>query len=164
MPRTGRDDRKTKARVRRVKPDDLDVLCEIEQRCFPGEIAYTRKQIKHLALIGNTVCLVDDPGEGVRGFVVATFRDGTKVAGIETIDVHPKHRGKGVGKALLTAAEREMKRKGARKARLEVSEGNRVAKTLYQKVGYVPVERVENYYNFEHEGSRNALRMEKALV
>jgi ribosomal protein S18 acetylase RimI-like enzyme len=48
-------------------------------------------------------------------------------------------------------------------SQLELSEGNKAALELYRKAGYKFKEKIEGYYKYEHDGSRNAIRMVKAL-
>jgi GNAT superfamily N-acetyltransferase len=50
--------------------------------------------------------------------------------------VVPGHRGRGIGKALLTAVEAEASRRGACKITLEVLSGNAPAKALYASCGF----------------------------
>jgi ribosomal protein S18 acetylase RimI-like enzyme len=77
--------------------------------------------------------------------------------------VDPAFKNKGLGLKLLMAAEKEMKERGMRSCQLEVSEGNKSALNLYRNAGYIFKERLEGYYRFEHNGTRNALRMMKIL-
>ena len=55
---------------------------------------------------------------------------------VHDIAVRPEHRGRGVGKALLSAVEAEAKARGACKITLEVLSGNEPAKALYGSLGY----------------------------
>ena len=48
----------------------------------------------------------------------------------------PGHRGRGIGKALMTAVEAEASRRGACKITLEVLSGNAPAKALYSACGF----------------------------
>jgi ribosomal-protein-alanine N-acetyltransferase len=82
---------------------------------------------------------------------------------IETIDVDPDFKNRGIGLKLLKAAEIDMRRRGMRWSQLEVSEGNEAALKLYKNAGYTFKERIEGYYKFEHNGTHNAIRMVKAL-
>ena len=73
------------------------------------------------------------------------------------------YQNEGIGAKLLEAAETDMKQKYMKYAQLEVSEGNSVALKLYQKAGYVFKENLRNYYRYDHNGTRNAVRMVKLL-
>jgi ribosomal protein S18 acetylase RimI-like enzyme len=56
-----------------------------------------------------------------------------------------------------------MRKRGKRWSQLEVSEGNKTAFKLYKKAGYKIKERLKQYYSYQHEGTRDAIRMVKAL-
>jgi len=55
---------------------------------------------------------------------------------VHDMAVHPDHRGRGIGKALLGAIEAEARARGACKITLEVLSGNDRAKALYLALGY----------------------------
>lgn len=82
--------------------------------------------------------LVAETGDvGVIGIVwVALERDGSKGAWIYDIEVVPEQRGRGYGRTLLRAAEREVERRGGRSIGLNVFGGNAVARHLYESSGY----------------------------
>jgi ribosomal protein S18 acetylase RimI-like enzyme len=51
--------------------------------------------------------------------------------------VHPDRRGRGIGRALLSAVERAARESGCCKVTLEVHANNERAKGLYRKVGFI---------------------------
>ena len=55
---------------------------------------------------------------------------------VHDISVHPAHRGKGIARKLLDAAEAEARRRGCCKLTLEVLSGNTRARDVYQAAGY----------------------------
>nr|WP_166177649.1 GNAT family N-acetyltransferase [Altererythrobacter segetis] len=55
---------------------------------------------------------------------------------VHDMSVLAGHRGRGVGRALMKAVEREARRRGACKITLEVLSGNDRAKALYLALGY----------------------------
>ena len=143
--------------------NEIDAIVEIEQRCFPGKVAYSKRQLEHLILNANSDCLVEKRSGVIRAFLIITYRQGSLTCDIETIDVDPAFKNRGIGLKLLKAAEIDMKRRGMRWSQLEVSEGNEAALNVYRKAGYTFKERLEGYYKFEHNGTRNAIRMVKTL-
>jgi ribosomal protein S18 acetylase RimI-like enzyme len=143
--------------------DEIDAIFEIEQKCFPGKVGYSKRQLEHLILNANSDCLVEKRGGVIRAFLIVTYRQGSLTCTIETIDVDPAFKNKGIGLKLLKAAEIDMRRRGMRWSQLEVSEGNEAALNVYRKAGYAFKERLEGYYRFEHNGTRNAIRMVKEL-
>jgi ribosomal-protein-alanine N-acetyltransferase len=153
----------TSSCIQQAKADDMDSIAEIEKKCFPGEISYSKRLLKNLILNSNGVSLVEKQNGAIRGFIIVTFRRGSLTCGVETIDVDPAFQNKGIGMRLLRAAEIEMKNRGACSCQLEVSEGNEAALELYKNSGYAFKERLKDYYRFEHNGTRNAIRMVKSL-
>ncbi|HEY7808711.1 MAG TPA: GNAT family N-acetyltransferase [Croceibacterium sp.] len=55
---------------------------------------------------------------------------------VHDLAVLPRHRGRGIGRALLRAVEDEARSRGASKVTLEVLSGNARAKALYLALGY----------------------------
>ena len=143
--------------------EHIQAIFEIEQRCFPGATSYSKQQLRHLTLHANSTCLVESKDGVIRAFVIITYRMGSVTGHIETIDVDPTFQNQGIGLKLLRAAETDMKQRGMRWSQLEVSEGNNAALELYKKAGYKFKEKIEGYYQYEHNGSHNAIRMVKAL-
>ena len=143
--------------------NDIDAIFEVEQKCFPGKAGYSKRQLEHLILNKNSDCLVEKRDRVIRAFLIVTYQLGRLTCNIETIDVEPAFKNRGIGLKLLTAAEICMKRRGMRYSQLEVSEGNEAALNVYRKAGYTFKERIEGYYKFEHNGTRNAIRMVKTL-
>jgi ribosomal protein S18 acetylase RimI-like enzyme len=60
-------------------------------------------------------------------------------AWIFDIEVFAEHRGRGLGRALLSAAEEEVARHGAANLGLNVFGSNEVARRLYESAGYVVI-------------------------
>jgi ribosomal protein S18 acetylase RimI-like enzyme len=150
-------------RIRIAIPDDFERIVELENLCFPKEHAYTRRQLHYLFIKANSTVLVETTGALVRGFLIILYRRGTTVAGIETINVDPTHRKKGIGLRLLSVAEEHLRKKGIHKIRLEVSTANNAAIKLYEHAGFQKIMLLKKYYHYDHEGSRDAYRMVKEL-
>jgi len=148
------------AKIEKASIEHLDRLCEIEMKCFETE-AFTKQQIAYLLTDSNSVILVSRVKGEIVGFIIGKiYMDKKTSAGqILTIDVSPKHRRKGIGQRLLQEIERTFKDKGVKICYLEVRENNFVALSLYQKLGYKKVGRLENYY-----GNAHGIRLRKALT
>ena len=146
-----------------AEASEIDAIVEIEQKCFPGKLAYSKHQLSDLVLNADSDCLVEKQNGVIRAFLIVTYNQKSLTCSIETIDVDPAFKNRGIGLKLLKAAEIAMKGRGMRWCQLEVSEGNEAALTVYKNAGYTFEERLEGYYRFEHNGTRNAIRMVKAL-
>jgi ribosomal protein S18 acetylase RimI-like enzyme len=78
----------------------------------------------------------DEPvGVAVCFLGLSTFR-ARPLLNIHDLAVVPQHRGKGIGRALLRAAEDHARLEGCCKLTLEVQDDNTLARTLYQRFGF----------------------------
>jgi GNAT superfamily N-acetyltransferase len=75
--------------------------------------------------VGIAVCFV--------GFTTFQARP---LLNIHDLAVVPEHRGTGIGRLLLAAAEVRAQRRGCCKLTLEVQDDNRRARTLYERFGF----------------------------
>ena len=122
--------------IRKINYIDLPKVIELERKCFENLLAYSPDQLKYLITKANSNCLGECNSETLRGFIIVLYKKGTKIAGIETLNVDPKYHGNGIGYKLLNAAESDMSTEGIKKIRLEVSTGNLNAIKLYKKFGF----------------------------
>jgi ribosomal protein S18 acetylase RimI-like enzyme len=149
--------------IRTATLKDFEQIVRLEDVCFSKEHAYTRRQLCYLLTKANSTVLVETTGILIRGFIIILYRKGTRVAGIETINVDPVHRKKGIGLRLLSSAEEEIRKKKNQKIRLEVAITNKDAISLYEHAGFQKVMLLRQYYHFNHKGSHDAYRMVKEL-
>ena len=92
--------------------------------------------------------LVAERGGAVVGYVTVWTRhrstepddDPAEHAFVSDLVVLGAHRGGGIGRGLLAAAEREAREAGAPFLRLSVKAGNTEAESLYARNGFAPVE------------------------
>lgn len=89
----------------------------------------------------NGICFVCEDN-GVCG-VIAFYANDSKnyTAYITSVLVSKSSRGKGIGTKLIRIAEDVSRDKKMTKIRLEVNVNNSAAKSLYEKLGYVEVQR-----------------------
>ena len=129
----------------------LERLYEIEKECFLEE-AFTKKQISLLLTDYNSISLIAKENGEIVGFIVGMiYPDGKVVNGhILTIDVSPSHRRKGIGQMLLKEMENIFVQKDVQDCLLEVREDNVPAISLYHKLGYEDIGKLENYYGKAH--------------
>lgn len=85
---------------------------------------------------GHLLLTADDSAGEPVGFVWLAPHDKSGTAWIYDIEVHPQHRGKGYGRALLQAAEDETRRLGVAAIGLNVFGANSVGLALYESAGY----------------------------
>jgi ribosomal protein S18 acetylase RimI-like enzyme len=79
--------------------------------------------------------------EACEGFVAYYCNDtASRIAYITLVLVIPERRGVGLGETLVKAALEQSKKNGFTRCRLEVNTNNRIALSLYKKLGFVEVE------------------------
>ncbi|KYK31544.1 MAG: hypothetical protein AYK22_02300 [Thermoplasmatales archaeon SG8-52-3] len=149
--------------IRKITINDLDSIVELERKCFNRFIAYTPKQLKYLITIANSNCLAEIINEKLRGFIIVLYNRRSKVAGIETLNVDPLFQGNGIGKKLIKAAEEDMYTMYIKKIRLEVSVGNISAIKLYERLGFIKIALLKEYYTYKQYSSYDAFRMVKEI-
>ena len=145
-------------RLRGGRPRDLDALCALETSAFRGDRIARRSFRRFLTSLGADL-IVAELADGVAGYALGLFRRGSKVARLYSIAVAPAASGRGIGAALLAAAEQAAGRRGCTAMRLEVAARNKRAARLYSLAGYRQFGRIDGYY----EDGGAALRFEKAL-
>src|SRR5512142_127929 len=122
----------TAFRIRRARPADLDALVALERAAFTTDHLSPRQYRRHLRSASALVLAAVGRG-GLLGKAVVFFRRDSAGARLYSIAVTDAARGSGVGKALLDAAERAARRRGARRMRLEVRQDNTAAIGLYER-------------------------------
>jgi ribosomal-protein-alanine N-acetyltransferase len=146
-------------------PADLETLYEIDQLCYPPEIAYSRRELRNYLRFPGADCLiaeaaaenVAEPSHKIIGFCI-TAR--LRAEGyIITMDVLSAHRRQGVATALLAEAERRLAQNGVLEVGLETATDNDSAIAFWQKHGYRETGIRKNYY----PGGLDAFSMVKTL-
>ncbi|MBI4164773.1 MAG: GNAT family N-acetyltransferase [Acidobacteria bacterium] len=133
-------------RIRNYRPADLQTLYKIDQVCFPPGIAYPKSELMRFITERNSRTWVAESGDDIIGFLIASL-EAEDTAHIVTIDVVASSRRKGVGKALMGAAEDWAREQRATVLYLETAEGNIAAQRFYRARGYLKVEKVVGYYS-----------------
>jgi ribosomal-protein-alanine N-acetyltransferase len=144
--------------LRRAGPADVDRVLEIEKEGFlhPWSRELVERELDH----SWSILLLAEDGAGgpVVGYVVFwVVHDEVHVLNVATTFAA---RRRGIGRALMEAAEGEGRRRGARLATLEVRRSNAPAIALYRTMDYRQVGIRPNYYAEENE---DALVMVKTL-
>ena len=134
--------------------EHVSQIAHLETLCFHDP--WSEKSIASELENALSLWLVAVEGDDVIGYVgsqtVLGWSDMMNVA------VHPDHRRKGVGEALVVALEEALKAQESTCLTLEVRASNDPARTLYEKLGFVEVGRRKNYYRNPKE---DALIMRK---
>lgn len=147
-------------RVRRAELSDLDDLVALEEQSFAGDRLSRAQYRRHLDSESAQVLVASANHRRFLGTAVVFFRKGSSVARLYSIATQAEARGKGVGSALIEAAEQAARRKRRHALRLEVRTDNDAAIRLYERLGY---QRIGTYASYYEDGA-DAWRYQKALA
>jgi ribosomal-protein-alanine N-acetyltransferase len=125
------------------------------------DIGWSAETFAGLLALPGTFGLLAVRGEDPAGFVLA--RAGADEAEILALAVTNAWRRQGMGRALLTAAKRVARTRGARRLFLEVSVENASALALYLTSGFVEVGRRKGYYARRDAPAIDALILSSTL-
>ena len=140
---------------------DFDALYAIEERCFRPPERFGRRYMRELVNSTEAAAWIAEENGRMAGFAIVEWarQAGGTVAYLQTIEVDPEMRGRGVARELLKRGEDAAKGAGAGLIWLNVDEQNEAAIRLYQSSGYLCRGRQDGYYG----RGRAALIYEKAL-
>jgi [ribosomal protein S18]-alanine N-acetyltransferase len=138
---------------------DLEALYNLENRIFETD-RMSRRALRRLLASPSAVVLVAQSDGDIAGVAIVVFRANSRIARLYSIGVAPQYTGRGIARALLTAAETAARARRSTALRLEVHEKNSAAIKLYRKSGYYEFGRHHQYY----QDSGHALRFEKKLM
>jgi ribosomal protein S18 acetylase RimI-like enzyme len=143
--------------LRDYEPADFDALYEIDQACYPADIAYSRRDLRAYLRFSGAGCVVAAASNAVAGFCISANQDGRGY--IVTIDVLGQFRRSGMGSALLREVECRLAANGVREVRLETATDNDSAIAFWQKHGYRSLGIRKDYYP-----GRDAFAMSKTIL
>ncbi len=143
-------------------PEEFDALYAIEQVCFQPPLRFGREYMRRLIRRTNAATWIAEENNRMYGFGITDWAQETReiVAYIETLEVLPEVRGKGVGGELLRRMENSAWVAGASVSWLHVDAENAGAIRIYQRHGYRLRGRERNYYG----RGKAALIFEKPLI
>ncbi len=135
--------------IRRMRREDLVRVMEIERECFSApwsEHAYLTEINNRSAYY--VVAVFECSVVGYAGMWLVMDE-----AHITTLGVAPSYRRRRIAEQLIINLLEEAKRRGARRATLEVRESNIAAQSLYKKYGFVPIAIRRGYYTDNRENA-----------
>lgn len=133
---------------RLYRDDDFAQLYAIEVACFEPPFRFSRKTMRTLIADQNSATWIAEEQEQMAGFAIIFWAQPPEqpLAYIQTLEVAPTHRQRGVAGELLRLLEESAKSAGAHVIWLHVAETNEAAIRLYEAHGYSQQGREENYY------------------
>ncbi|RBP05054.1 ribosomal-protein-alanine acetyltransferase [Roseiarcus fermentans] len=145
--------------VRDAGIQDLDAIASLERASFPEDQVSRRSFAWHLRAPHRPVIAATIAGQ-IAGYVLVALSKGGHTARIYTLAVDPRFARRGVGSALLAAAEKYALRHEREALTLEVRYDNAPAIALYERCGFRPFGEHEDYY----ADGATALRYKKKLA
>lgn len=145
--------------IRPATLDDVDALYQLEAESFQTD-RLNRRQLRYMVTRAHADVRVYEQDGQVVAYVLTLYSRGTSMARIYSIAVSHQIRGRGVGRALVQAAEMHAQEAGRITLRLEIRQDNAASLALFRSLGYRQFEQVPDYYE-DHMG---ALRFEKSLA
>jgi ribosomal protein S18 acetylase RimI-like enzyme len=137
--------------MRLARSGDLDGIVDLETAAFPVEDRFPRRAWRRLLTRPSALVLVT--AGPLDGSIAWLLRDGTTVARMYSLAVHPRARGQGLGRQLIAASLRRLPAHIDRLS-LEVRRDNAPAVGLYCSVGFVETSRLRDYYGAGRHGIR----------
>lgn len=144
--------------LRPSRPDDLEALVALEQRCFTID-KLSRRSLRRWLSSDHAALVVAERNRQLLGYVLVILHRGTRLARLYSIAVDSASRGGGLGLALLQAGENAALDAGRVDMRLEVRPDNGAAIRLYEQQGYRRFGEYDDYY----EDHSPALRYQKRI-
>ncbi len=129
--------------IRQVKVSDLPHIVQIENESFTDP--YPERLLRTLAMFYPKTFVVATIGDELVGYASAILEE-KQFAHLLSIAVASKFRKNGIGKKLLTTLISSTKKQSSRGMKLEVSESNQVAISLYRSLGFSEQRMALNYY------------------
>jgi ribosomal-protein-alanine N-acetyltransferase len=139
-----------------MRPEDLDDVLAVERVSFPSP--WTKEMFRQELESRTARAIVFRSGEEFIGYLC--FWEVLDEAHLLNIAVHPQHRGRGHGKAMMEHLDELCFQNGLRRIILEVRSGNKVARELYRACGFHSIGFRARYYA---DTGEDALVMEKWL-
>ena len=135
-------------RFRLYQSADFPALYAVEELCFEPPVRFSRVYMRQLIESSNSATWIAEEDANLIGFSIVDWPSGQSesAAYIQTLEVHPAFRGRGIGAELLIRAEESARAASARSIALHVDIENAAAIRLYESRGYARQGREEHYY------------------
>lgn len=133
---------------RLYRPDDFADLYAIEKVCFRPPLRFSRRYLRQIVVGPDSMTWIAEQAGKRAGFAVVEWQsaEGSTGGYIQTIEVLPEYRRRGVGLELLRRIEASASVRGASFIWLHVDAENENALRLYRSNGYECRGREANYY------------------
>jgi ribosomal-protein-alanine acetyltransferase len=124
---------------------DLQEIMQIEKACF-GNDAWSESNMKSELLAQHTTYVVADDGKSLIGYAGLSKLPNSTSSDIQTIAVSETYRSQGIGRALMESLLDFARKQKSTEVFLEVRDDKPAPQDLYSSLGFVAIDRRENYY------------------
>jgi len=133
---------------RPYRPPDFDPLYAIEELCFQPPLRFPRSYMHRIIDNPDGATWIAEDENQMTGFSVVEWAGPPqdRYAYIQTIEVHPDHRRRGIARELLARVEQSARDASASAIWLHVDPENSNALRLYETHGYQKRGREDHYY------------------
>jgi ribosomal-protein-alanine N-acetyltransferase len=133
---------------RLYRPEDFAQLYAIERICFQAPFRFSRQYMRELVESANSATWIAEEDGEMAGFAVVKWIQEADqiVAYVETLEVTPTQRKRGIAGELLRRVETSARAACAHVLWLHVAEANAAAIHLYVAHDYLPQGKEEDYY------------------
>lgn len=133
---------------RLYRDDDFSQLYEIELACFEPPFRFSRQLMRNLLADPDSATWVAEDHGQMAGFAIVYWSHppDQPLAYIQTLEVAPTQRNRGIARELLRRVEESAQSAGAHVIWLHVAETNTPAIRLYESHGYGLQGREADYY------------------
>lgn len=138
--------------LRRYQTSDFDALYALDRLCFVVPFRFSRVLLRQVLEQREAVVLVatevEGQSESITGFCAAEIIQESQQASayLSTLDVHPRFRERGIGRALLKALDAELRKLGVSAVTLHVFQDNHGAIRFYEALGFARVGEERHFY------------------
>jgi [ribosomal protein S18]-alanine N-acetyltransferase len=145
--------------IREARPRDLEAIGRLENESFESD-RVSRRSLREFLLAPHRPVIVATIDDELAGYVLVSLRKGARALRIYSLAVAARFARRGVGRALLQAAEARGRRHRRTALTLEVRYDNASAIALYESCGFLLSGEHARYY----ADGATALRYEKSIV
>jgi ribosomal-protein-alanine acetyltransferase len=131
--------------IRIASEADLENIMQIEKACF-GNDAWSKSNMKSELLAPHTTYVVAEENNSLIGYAGLSKFSSSTSSDIQTIAVSESHRGLGVGRKLMESILNFARQQNAKEVFLEVREDKPMPQSLYDSLGFIAIDRRDNYY------------------
>ena len=127
---------------------DFPQLYAIEEICFQPPLRFPRSYMRRVIENPDSATWIAEGEEKMAGFAIVEWAGppGDCYAYIQTLEILPEHRRRGIGQELLHRLETSAAQAGAAEIWLHVDAANTPAIRLYRALGYQKTGSEQDYY------------------